>query len=32
MKRKTTNEDGEKATKMTQACKAMAILLCQAIK
>ena len=31
MKRKTTNEDSETATKMTQACKAMAILLYQTI-
>ena len=31
MKRKTTNEDSETATKMTLACKAMAILLYQTI-
>ena len=31
MKRKTTNEHSETATKMTQACKAMAILLYQTI-
>ena len=31
MKRKTTDEDSETATKMTQACKAMAILLYQTI-
>ena len=31
MKRKTTNEDSETATKMTQACKSMAILLYQTI-